>query len=233
MSDVSDPRYAGAGRVVIAPAERQKRRVGNRRDPISKRVFDRVLAAVLLLFFAPFLLLVAAVLLLSEGRPVFFAHTRVGLGGRAFRCLKFRTMVRDADARLQRLLESDPIARREWQATHKLAEDPRVSCVGDFLRRTSLDELPQLINVLRGEMSLVGPRPVVQDESVHYGEHFADYLSVRPGLTGEWQVSGRSNTTYAQRVAMDVAYVRNRSFLGDLWVLWRTLGVVLGRDGAV
>ncbi|KDB02474.1 hypothetical protein U879_17060 [Defluviimonas sp. 20V17] len=203
------------------------------RDPMSKRVFDRLFAALLLVFFAPFLILVAVVLLVTEGRPILFGHTRVGRGGQPFRCLKFRTMVPDAEARLQRLLDSDPAARQEWAETHKLSQDPRVSCVGHFLRRTSLDELPQLFNVLRGEMSLVGPRPIVEDESIYYGQHFADYLSVRPGLTGAWQVSGRSTTTYAQRVAIDVAYVRGRSFVGDLCVLFRTVRVVLLREGAV
>ncbi|GHE01992.1 hypothetical protein GCM10008024_19810 [Allgaiera indica] len=200
---------------------------------MSKRVFDRLFAALLLVFFAPFLILVAVVLLVTEGRPILFGHTRVGRGGQPFRCLKFRTMVPDAEARLQRLLDSDPAARQEWAETHKLSQDPRVSCVGHFLRRTSLDELPQLFNVLRGEMSLVGPRPIVEDESIYYGQHFADYLSVRPGLTGAWQVSGRSTTTYAQRVAIDVAYVRGRSFVGDLCVLFRTVRVVLLREGAV
>lgn len=218
---------------MIAPAKMSETDLRRLRDPVSKRVFDRIVAALLLVFFAPFLILVAAALLVTEGRPIFFGHTRVGRGGHPFRCLKFRTMVPDAESRLQHLLASDPVARREWDETHKLSADPRVSCIGHFLRRTSLDELPQLFNVLRGEMSLVGPRPIVEDESVHYGQRFADYLSVRPGLTGVWQVSGRSTTTYAQRVEIDVAYVRNRSFRGDLWVLCRTVRVVLVREGAI
>lgn len=233
MSDVTEPPIAEAGRAAIAPAKMRTADLYRTRDPMSKRVFDRLFAALLLVFFAPFLILVAVVLLVTEGRPILFGHTRVGRGGQPFRCLKFRTMVPDAEARLQRLLDSDPAARQEWAETHKLSQDPRVSCVGHFLRRTSLDELPQLFNVLRGEMSLVGPRPIVEDESIYYGQHFADYLSVRPGLTGAWQVSGRSTTTYAQRVAIDVAYVRGRSFVGDLCVLFRTVRVVLLREGAV
>lgn len=233
MSDATEPRVAGGGQGLVGPAKKRTSGLFGSRDPLSKRVFDRVSAVLLLVFFAPFLILVVAALLVTEGRPIFFGHTRVGRGGRPFRCLKFRTMVPDAEARLQRLLESDPAARQEWAETHKLSQDPRVSCIGHFLRRTSLDELPQLFNVLRGEMSLVGPRPIVEDESIHYGPHFAEYLSVRPGLTGAWQVSGRSTTTYAQRVAIDVAYVRGRSFMGDLGVLLRTVRVVLLREGAV
>ena len=200
--------------------------------PLSKIVFDKLAAAGFLLFFAPFLLAITAALLLTEGGPVLFAHERIGRGGRKFRCLKFRTMVPDAEARLADLLACDPIARREWEATQKLTDDPRISCLGDTLRRTSLDELPQLWNVLRGDMSMVGPRPIVADERHFYDDHIADYLSVRPGLTGAWQVSGRSNTTYAERVAMDVDYVRNRSFARDLRIVLRTVSVVLGREGA-
>lgn len=232
MSDVSEPRIAGTGQVVFAPIEIAKARDVFPRESLAKRVFDRAAAAFLLVFFAPFLLVVAAVLLLSEGGPVLFGHERVGRGGRSFRCLKFRTMVPDAEARLAHLLACDPLARREWEATRKLTDDPRVSLIGHFLRRSSLDEMPQLVNVLRGDMSLVGPRPIPMDESVFYGEYFADYLSVRPGLTGAWQVSGRSNTTYMERVDLDVAYIRGRTFLGDIAILLRTVRVVLARDGA-
>ena len=218
---------------MLAPIRALADSARRQQDTIFRRLFDRVGAALLIVFFSPLLIAIAVVLLVKEGKPIFFGHERVGRDGKPFDCLKFRTMVPDAQARLTRLLEADPVARREWEATHKLSEDPRVSCIGHILRRTSLDELPQLFNILRGDMSLVGPRPIVLDESVHYGQHFAEYMSVRPGMTGLWQVSGRSRTTYAQRVAMDVEYVRTRSFLGDLSILLRTVKVVLLRDGAV
>lgn len=200
--------------------------------PFSKLLFDKAFSAMALLFFAPFILSVALVVLILDGRPVVFAHERVGLGGRKFRCLKFRTMSNDADARLEDHLRNDPAARAEWNATCKLSRDPRLNSVGAILRKTSLDELPQLWNVLRGDMSIVGPRPVVTDEARHYKEHFADYKSVLPGLTGAWQVSGRSNTTYEERVALDVDYIKNRTFALDLKIVVKTVYVILKRDGA-
>jgi exopolysaccharide production protein ExoY len=200
--------------------------------PISKQVFDRAAAVFGLLFFAPFLIGVSLAIWLTEGGPVLFGHERIGRGGRRFRCLKFRTMAVNADQLLADLLARDPAARAEWEAQRKLAHDPRVSRIGALLRRTSLDELPQFWNVLRGDMSMVGPRPVVADELTHYGAHLAEYLAVQPGITGIWQVSGRNNTSYEERVAMDVDYVRNRSFLGDLRIVVKTAVVVLKRDGA-
>jgi lipopolysaccharide/colanic/teichoic acid biosynthesis glycosyltransferase len=200
--------------------------------PVVKRTFDIVFAAAALVFFAPFIGLVALAILLREGGPVFFLHERIGHGGRTFRCIKFRTMVKDADARLADLLETDADARAEWAATRKLRDDPRINCLGAFLRKTSLDELPQFWNVLRGEMSIVGPRPIVADEAAYYGGNFADYISVRPGITGAWQVSGRSDTTFAERVALDVDYVTRWSFARDLSIVVRTVGVLLSRRGA-
>lgn len=229
MTMQSDP-FAAAR--PFEPAVLTRLDAGSSRVPVSKRVFDKVFAAAALLFFAPFLVVIAAVILLTDGRPIFYGHRRVGLDGRSFRCLKFRTMVKDADARLQEVLRTDPVARAEWKATRKLSNDPRVNCVGAFLRKTSLDELPQFWNVLRGEMSVVGPRPVVIDEAIFYKEHFADYMSVLPGITGAWQVSGRSDTTYDERVAMDVDYVRNRSFTGDALIVVQTVGVMLSQRGA-
>jgi len=202
------------------------------RVPLSKLVFDKVFAAGALMFFAPFLGLVAAVILVTEGGPVVFGHERVGLNGRRFRCLKFRTMCRDADTRLEALLQSDPDAKAEWDASRKLSDDPRVTKLGAILRKTSLDELPQFWNVLRGEMSVVGPRPVIEDEAQYYGRYFCDYISVPPGITGAWQVSGRSDTTYDERVALDVDYVQNRSFWGDVKIVFKTVYVILKRDGA-
>ena len=199
---------------------------------LAKRTLDVIGAALGLLFFAPVLLLVAAAVAISEGRPVIYAHSRVGRGGRRFDCLKFRTMARDSEARLAAHLVASPEARREWQETQKLEDDPRVGCLGRVLRRSSLDELPQLWNVLRGDMSLVGPRPVVEDEERFYGPHFEAYKSVRPGLTGAWQVSGRSDTSYEQRVALDVSYVRDGGLLVDMDIILRTVSVILTGRGA-
>ncbi len=202
------------------------------RVPLSKLVFDKVFAAVAILFFSPFILLLVVLILITEGRPVLFAHERIGHRGRRFNCLKFRTMCNHADARLAALLRDCPEARAEWEQNHKLADDPRVSRLGKFLRKTSFDELPQFWNVLKGDMSIVGPRPVVKDEARFYQEFFTDYKSVRPGLTGAWQISGRSDTTYDERVVLDVNYVHNRTFLGDVGIVLRTVHVVLKKEGA-
>lgn len=200
--------------------------------PIGKLILDKSLAALALIVLAPVFGLIALMLKLREHGPVLYAHTRVGKDGQAFRCYKFRTMRSDGDRRLAWVFEIDPIARADWNATQKLERDPRVHPTGDMLRRTSLDELPQFWNVLRGDMSLVGPRPIVTEEAHHYGAHFADYCSVRPGITGAWQVSGRSNTTYEERVALDLDYIRNATLADDLRILARTVAVVLRRDGA-
>jgi exopolysaccharide production protein ExoY len=196
-----------------------------------KRVLDIAGAAVLGFVFLP-LILAVVVLLRREGGTVIFRHRRVGRDGKAFDCLKFRSMVPDADRVLRELLEKHPELRAEWAQDHKLRHDPRVTAVGRFLRRTSLDELPQLWNVLRGEMSLVGPRPVVREELLRYGRCAAIYLSARPGVTGLWQVKGRTNTDYRRRVALDVYYVRRHNVFLDLYILAKTTHVVLGGRGA-
>jgi Undecaprenyl-phosphate galactose phosphotransferase WbaP len=200
--------------------------------PIAKRALDFIGAGVGLVLLAPFFLIVA-LMVRADGGPAFFAHQRVGRGGKLFGCLKFRSMVIDSQARLEALLASDPAARAEWEATRKLKNDPRITRIGRFLRSTSLDELPQLINVLRGEMSLVGPRPVQEAEiDRYYGASAAHYMAVRPGITGLWQVSGRSETSYESRVALDVAYVSRPSLLADISILLRTPVAVLSRRGA-
>ncbi|MBV8465108.1 MAG: sugar transferase [Burkholderiales bacterium] len=198
---------------------------------IAKRALDILGASLLLLVLALPMLLIACITRL-QGSPVLFAHNRVGRDGRSFPCYKFRTMLPDADRRLAELLERDPLARAEWEVNFKLKNDPRITAWGDFLRRSSLDELPQLWNVLLGHMSLVGPRPIVEAELSRYGDHLHDYLSVRPGITGLWQVSGRNETSYAQRVALDAHYVRNWSLWLDGIILCRTVAVVLARRGA-
>ncbi len=201
--------------------------------PALKRLLDLAGAACLLVACLPAFLAIA-LMVRRDGGPVFYAHPRVGRGGRIFGCLKFRSMVVDSDRRLAALLESDPAARAEWEATRKLKRDPRITGIGRLLRATSLDELPQLINVLRGEMSLVGPRPVTEAElDQHYGAAAAaHYASVRPGITGPWQISGRNDVTYAARVALDVAYATTPSLWTDMRILLRTPIAVLARRGA-
>ena len=203
--------------------------------PVSrllKHMFDLVAAIGLLLLFAPLFLVIASIIR-ADGGPAFFGHRRIGANGRSFRCMKFRTMVTDADKVLRQVLQSDPVARAEWAETQKLREDPRVTRIGRFLRETSLDELPQLFNVLRGEMSLVGPRPIVEAEIVRYGREIDHYYGTRPGMTGLWQVSGRSDTSYQRRVQLDSWYVRNWSLWHDVTILMKTIPAVLNKDGAV
>jgi lipopolysaccharide/colanic/teichoic acid biosynthesis glycosyltransferase len=196
------------------------------------RVLDICIAIAALLFVLPLITGIALALRLIEPGPVFFAHVRVGRGGKSFACLKFRTMAVDADARLAALLATSAAARFEWEQYQKLTTDPRITRIGRFLRSSSLDELPQLLNVIAGEMSLVGPRPIVQSEVPRYGRYFRDYCSVRPGITGLWQVLGRSRVTYRRRVAMDVLYVRRRSVLLNAKILLATVPAVLMRKGA-
>jgi undecaprenyl-phosphate galactose phosphotransferase len=196
-----------------------------------KRGIDVLGASVAILLFAPLMLIIAA-LVAAEGGAVIFAHERLGRSGRPFRCFKFRTMAPNAEARLRELLKADPIARRQWERDHKLTPDPRVTPLGQILRETSLDELPQFFNVLVGDMSLVGPRPITEQEVTKYGRFFADYANCRPGITGIWQVSGRNDVAYSKRVALDAFYARRQSVLFDLGIMFRTFGVVLSRSGA-
>jgi Undecaprenyl-phosphate galactose phosphotransferase WbaP len=196
-----------------------------------KRASDIVGAILLGIVFTP-LIVVIALLLRREGGPVIYRHRRVGRDGRMFECLKFRSMVPDADRVLRDLLDQHPELRAEWLRDHKLRSDPRITALGRFLRRTSLDELPQIWNVLGGEMSLVGPRPVVREELMRYGRFLPVYLAAKPGITGLWQVTGRNDTDYRRRVALDVYYVRKQNLLFDLYILLKTTRVVLGGGGA-
>lgn len=219
-----------SGEAVAMPAERRglQARLVSR---TIKRGVDIVGATVLLILGFPLMIAIAA-LVAMDGGPVLYRHRRVGVGGKSFDCLKFRTMILEAEDCLSEYLSYHPAAREEWARDQKLAFDPRVTGIGKFLRKASLDELPQLINVVRGEMSLVGPRPVTQSELGHYGASVPLYASVRPGITGLWQVSGRNDVGYAQRVALDESYVRRWSLALDLWILLRTPGVVFTRKGA-
>ena len=196
-----------------------------------KRALDLALgfalAPLVLLLLAPVCLLVT----LDGGRPV-YRHLRLGRGGRTFYCYKVRTMVPDADARLKALLDSNHLAREEWSERFKLKKDPRVTRLGQFLRKTSLDELPQLWNVLRGDMSFIGPRPIIPDELGRYGDHAAAYLACCPGISGLWQVSGRNDASYEQRVLLDERYAREWTFVLDAQILLRTLPVVFKAKGS-
>lgn len=196
------------------------------------RVLNCVLAIVLIVLSSPLLLLIAAIICFTDGAPIVFGHYRIGQHARLFKCWKFRTMVRNSDEVLERLLRTDAAAREQWQRDHKLAQDPRVTPIGRVLRKTSLDELPQLFNVVLGQMNLVGPRPIVVPELRLYGPAKHHYLAVKPGMTGLWQVSGRSDTTYEERVQLDREYVDRRSLSLDLSILMRTASVVLRREGA-
>jgi undecaprenyl-phosphate galactose phosphotransferase len=198
---------------------------------LTKMAFDILVAAFLLAIVSIPLLIIVLIIRL-DGGPALYAHRRVGAGGRPFNCLKFRTMVPDSERVLAEVLAKDSAKAAQWTATRKLTNDPRVTRVGRFLRNSSLDELPQLINVLRLEMSLVGPRPIVESEIPLYGEGFAQYCAVRPGMTGLWQVSGRSDISYERRVQLDTWYVDNWSFGHDMIVLLRTIPAVLGGEGA-
>lgn len=198
----------------------------------AKRIADVVLSLLALVVLAPGLLLIAGALLIADGRPVIYRHTRIGKHGRTFECLKFRSMRKDAAERLEQLLASDPEIRREWMESQKLRHDPRIHRLGHFLRVSSLDELPQLINVIRGEMSLVGPRPIVTDEMARYGDQLHYYLAMTPGVTGLWQVCGRNDTSYEARVLFDVEYYHKRSTRLDLMIMIKTVGVLLfARNG--
>jgi Undecaprenyl-phosphate galactose phosphotransferase WbaP len=198
---------------------------------LTKRIFDTVLAAMLLTVLSPLMLFIAVALKL-EGGSILFSHARVGKKGKPFNCYKFRSMVPNAEKALDQLLENNPVLKAEWDKEHKLKDDPRISKLGAFLRRSSLDELPQLFNVLLSEMSLVGPRPIVIQELQKYGIEQSYYLMVRPGMTGLWQVSGRNDVDYDTRVYLDAWYVKNWSLWYDLAILFKTVKVVLWRRGA-
>lgn len=196
------------------------------------RARDILIALVAIIVLLPVLVLLSIAIWLDSPGPILFVHHRIGRGGRSFPCLKFRTMVVDSDHVLQQTLASSAEARAEWSRDHKLRKDPRVTRVGVLLRKTSLDELPQLLNIVAGHMSIVGPRPIVRAEIEKYGIYFRNYCSVRPGLTGLWQISGRNDVSYSERVRLDCEYVRTRSLAGDMAILARTVPAVLTSRGS-
>lgn len=201
------------------------------RGEISKRGFDILFSLFMLALFAPLLVVLCLAVRLSSPGPAVFRQLRVGRDGKLFPCLKLRTMLVDAEARLQDLLASDPAARAEWDRDQKLRSDPRITKIGLFLRKSSLDELPQLWNVLVGDMSVVGPRPIVEGEVFRYREFISDYYAVRPGLTGPWQIGGRNDVTYDERVSLDSRYARSHSFSGDLVICFKTVPAMMQSRG--
>jgi Undecaprenyl-phosphate galactose phosphotransferase WbaP len=197
-----------------------------------KRALDIAVSSIAAVFSAPILLALCLLIRLDSPGPIFYGHQRVGRNRKMFKVWKFRSMRTNGDALLKEHFEKHPEALDEWTVNQKLKKDPRITKLGQFLRKSSLDELPQLWNILCGDMSLVGPRPIVEAESLRYGCKFGQYAKVAPGLTGLWQVSGRNHTTYEERVRLDTYYVRNWSLWLDLYLLVRTVKVVLRREGA-
>ena len=192
-----------------------------------KKLFDLLFSLLILIVCLPLFIIIALLIKFSSRGPIFFLQERIGKNNITFKCIKFRTMHPEAKDILKNLLLKDDNLKREFEQTHKIKNDPRITIIGKFLRKTSLDELPQFINVLRNEMSIIGPRPIVLEEKIKYGENLKKVLSVKPGITGLWQVSGRNNLTYKKRVMLDLFYVENYNFIMDIKILVRTFGVVL------
>ncbi len=224
-----------------AASQRRRRHGGPRGAPgtsqrqaseLLKRIMDLAIAVPAMVLLVPIYMIIALVVFIDDGRPIIFSQKRRGQNGRYFTCYKFRTMVADAPERLEQVLANDPEKRAEWEETQKLKHDPRLTRTGGFLRRFSLDELPQLWNIIRGDMSVVGPRPIVESEVRRYGDDIRHYDSVRPGVVGLWQINGRNDTTYQRRVELDVEYAQNRSVSYDASILLKSVPVILGRRGA-
>jgi exopolysaccharide production protein ExoY len=216
-----------AEELLLLAAVSQPKPIRSQRGEIVGRTIDIAFALVLIAFLLPFLVLVAAAISVLDPGPLIFAHRRIGRDGRQFDCYKFRTMRVGAEAEIARLLAQSPALCAEWAQRQKLVHDPRVSSLGRLLRATCIDELPQLFNVLVGEMSIVGPRPITANELQRYGRYVSSYMSVRPGLTGLWQVSRSRHTTYRRRVATDVLYVRRKSLILDCKILFASIPAVL------
>ncbi len=194
---------------------------------VSKRFFEIIFSIFILLSSIPLILIISLLIKFSSRGPIFFKQVRVGKDKKLFECIKFRTMSKEADDILNNLLLKDDALRKEFKKTQKLKNDPRITPIGKFLRKTSLDELPQLLNVLKGEMSLIGPRPIVEKEKIRYGKNLDKVFSIRPGITGLWQVSGRNKLSYKRRIKLDLIYVNERNLYMDFNILIRTIGVIL------
>ena len=211
----------------VSRHESTVRSVGASKRHRGKRVFDVFFSLASLVFLAPALALIAIALLIVDGRPILYRHERIGRNGLPFSCLKFRTMRKDADKALAELFQREPARLAEWTRTQKLMDDPRVHWFGRYLRASSADELPQFINVLKGTMSIVGPRPITLEELNRYGPHVGCYLAMTPGITGPWQISKNKNASYDERIHLDVEYFHRCSLTKDLAIIWKTVGVVL------
>ncbi len=194
---------------------------------LIKNIFDLLFSLLFLISFLPLFLIISLLIKLSSRGPIFFLQKRIGKNNKPFKCIKFRTMYPEAKDILENLLMKDALIKKEFEETHKIKNDPRITTIGKLLRKTSLDEIPQFINVLRGEMSIIGPRPIVKAEKKKYGKNLKKVLQIKPGITGLWQVSGRNNLTYKRRVMLDINYVKNYNLIMDLRILLRTFGVVL------
>jgi lipopolysaccharide/colanic/teichoic acid biosynthesis glycosyltransferase len=213
----------------LTPSQRRQKRFWLQAldGTAAKRAFDIVFSLLVLTVFSPLYLILAVAIAVSSPGPIFYVQERVGKNYRRFRCLKFRTMVNDADEMLASIMAESPQMQSEFADNFKLKDDPRITPIGKFLRLTSLDEFPQFWNVLKGDMSVVGPRPLVPEELQKYGDRMERVLSIRPGITGLWQVSGRNDIPYPQRVQIDAYYVSARSWLLDLWIIVKTIGVII------
>lgn len=198
---------------------------------ILKLAIDMLGAFSLLVLASPLFIFIAYKIR-KDGGPAFYSHERIGKNGKPFNCIKFRSMIINSQEVLDELLANDEEARAEWEREFKLKSDPRITPVGNFIRKTSLDELPQLVNVLKGEMSLVGPRPVIAEEQKYYGENWDEFLSVKPGMTGLWQVSGRNDTTYDERVNLDIQYIRDWTLWMDIKIAYKTIFIIINPKGA-
>jgi len=204
----------------------------NKLDAFTKIIFDYTLTAVGTVAISPLLFYIAYRIKQDSPGDVIYDGERIGKDGKLFKCYKFRSMYTNGDEILEKYLEEHPAKRVEWETFHKLEDDPRITPIGNFIRRTSIDELPQIFNVLKGEMSLIGPRPYLPREQEEMGEYYKDIIKVKPGISGYWQVHGRSNVTFESRLLMDKWYVHNRHLVMDIRLLWKTIGVVLDRKGA-
>jgi lipopolysaccharide/colanic/teichoic acid biosynthesis glycosyltransferase len=220
MTVVSKP---VSNKAVVKPLAQQRIRHGKKYRDFNKRLFDIIFALLVLVFCAPVYLALSLAIVCTSSGPIFYIQERVGKNHRHFGCIKFRTMIPDADRLLDEMMAQSEDLRQEFSENFKLKQDPRITKIGKFLRTTNLDEFPQFINVLKGEMSVVGPRPLVPDEIARYGTKIDRVLTIRPGITGLWQVSGRNDIPYEQRIDIDVSYVRRRNFWLDLRIIFKTI----------
>ena len=204
-----------------------KRKMSKKNYLLIKDFFDFIFSLILIILGLPVFILITLLIKFSSRGPIFFMHKRIGKERIPFYCIKFRTMHPEAEDILQNLLSKDEKFKKEFEKSQKLKNDPRITTIGKFLRKTSLDELPQLLNVLKMEMSIIGPRPIIEEEIKRYGQSINEVLSIKPGMTGLWQVSGRNNLTYRRRVTLDCNYVQNFNFIMDLRIIIRTIGVIL------